>query len=247
MALMNFVDKVGPPVSANWLNSVDLIIQKMSASPGGNISIGAPSSGNTLSLTSIAGQAMLNATDGTITTQLLTTGGQAYIGTTGAFTVNVMTGNTARIATNSSGNVTINAPSSGLPLTVTGLLNSEWMRLVGPTGGSGFLGFNVVAGQVGYILADNSIGTTGYANSMAISSSGGGVAIQLNGTTKVFLAAPTGRALTVADAILISSSVALNNGAGASVGTLTNAPVVGNPSKWIPIVDNGTTRYIPAW
>ena len=46
---------------------------------------------------------------------------------------------------------------------------------------------------------------------------------------------------------LITSSVAMNNGAAAAAGTLGNAPVVGDPTKWIPIVDNGTTRYIPAW
>ena len=39
----------------------------------------------------------------------------------------------------------------------------------------------------------------------------------------------------------------LNNGAGAATGTLTNAPAAGNPTKWIAINDNGTTRYIPAW
>ena len=46
---------------------------------------------------------------------------------------------------------------------------------------------------------------------------------------------------------LIKSSVALSNGAGAAAGTLTNAPTAGNPTKWVPIDDNGTTRYIPAW
>jgi trimeric autotransporter adhesin len=37
------------------------------------------------------------------------------------------------------------------------------------------------------------------------------------------------------------------NGSGASVGTLTNAPSVGNPNFWLPISINGTVRYIPAW
>jgi hypothetical protein len=46
---------------------------------------------------------------------------------------------------------------------------------------------------------------------------------------------------------LIDSDTTLTNGAGASAGTLTNAPAAGNPTKWIPIDDNGTTRYIPAW
>lgn len=46
---------------------------------------------------------------------------------------------------------------------------------------------------------------------------------------------------------LITSTVAFTNGAGAASGTLTNAPTAGNPTKWMPINDNGTTRYIPAW
>ena len=54
-------------------------------------------------------------------------------------------------------------------------------------------------------------------------------------------------AVTVGSTTMVSSSVAFTNGAGASAGTLANAPAAGNPTKWIPVVDNGTTRYIPAW
>lgn len=39
----------------------------------------------------------------------------------------------------------------------------------------------------------------------------------------------------------------LTNGAGASAGTLANAPSVGNPSFWIPVSIAGLTRFIPAW
>jgi hypothetical protein len=46
---------------------------------------------------------------------------------------------------------------------------------------------------------------------------------------------------------LVKSNVNLTNGAGASAGTLTNAPAAGNPTKWIPINDNGTIRKIPSW
>jgi hypothetical protein len=46
---------------------------------------------------------------------------------------------------------------------------------------------------------------------------------------------------------LIGSLTTLNNGAGAGAGTLTNAPTAGDPTKWIAIDDNGTTRYIPTW
>jgi hypothetical protein len=47
--------------------------------------------------------------------------------------------------------------------------------------------------------------------------------------------------------VMMRSSAAFTNGAAAAVGTLNNAPAAGDPTKWIAIDDNGTTRYIPAW
>lgn len=49
------------------------------------------------------------------------------------------------------------------------------------------------------------------------------------------------------DTFLARTRTAFANGAGASAGTLGNAPAAGNPTKWIKIDDNGTTRHIPAW
>lgn len=49
------------------------------------------------------------------------------------------------------------------------------------------------------------------------------------------------------DTTLLHTGTALANGAGASGGTLTNAPAAGNPTKWVKIDDNGTVRHIPAW
>lgn len=46
---------------------------------------------------------------------------------------------------------------------------------------------------------------------------------------------------------LASSLTGFTNNAAAAAGTLTNAPVAGNPTKWIPINDNGTIRNVPAW
>ena len=46
---------------------------------------------------------------------------------------------------------------------------------------------------------------------------------------------------------LLSTTSGLTNGSGGFSGTLTNAPDQGNPSKWIAINDNGTSRYIPTW
>lgn len=48
-------------------------------------------------------------------------------------------------------------------------------------------------------------------------------------------------------AVFHRTGVALTDGAGVGLGTLLTAPTAGNPTKWIGIDDNGTTRYIPAW
>lgn len=74
---------------------------------------------------------------------------------------------------------------------------------------------------------------------------------RFNGANKIILDAAglavlsriTGQDATA----LIASSVTMNNGAAAAIGTLSNAPTAGNPTKWIPINDNGTTRHIPTW
>jgi hypothetical protein len=56
-----------------------------------------------------------------------------------------------------------------------------------------------------------------------------------------------GSDLTNDQAVLLKSSVSLTNGGGALLGTLATSPIAGPPTKWVPIVDNGVTRYIPAW
>jgi hypothetical protein len=49
---------------------------------------------------------------------------------------------------------------------------------------------------------------------------------------------------------LTSAAITLNSissGQAAQTATMTNSPVSGNPSFWIAVRVNGTTRYIPAW
>lgn len=48
-------------------------------------------------------------------------------------------------------------------------------------------------------------------------------------------------------AFLIRAAMALTGGGTGNIPTLTSGPVTGNPSKWLPIDDAGTTRYVPAW
>lgn len=47
--------------------------------------------------------------------------------------------------------------------------------------------------------------------------------------------------------ILLETTAALTDGAAALAATMLNSPVAGDPSKWVAINDNGTTRYIPTW
>jgi hypothetical protein len=46
---------------------------------------------------------------------------------------------------------------------------------------------------------------------------------------------------------LLRTKTSLTGGGTGNVPTLTAGPVTGNPTKWLPYDDNGTTRYIPAW
>ena len=83
--------------------------------------------------------------------------------------------------------------------------------------------------------------------------------LQLTATTATFAGAVTaGGAVTMAawpviandgnaTYILQSAAAITAYTAGASVGTLTNAPSAGDPTKWITINDNGTLRRIPTW
>jgi len=61
------------------------------------------------------------------------------------------------------------------------------------------------------------------------------------------LVTAAGAISTLGGATFHTTSSALTNGAGVGAGTLLTAPAAGNPTKWIGINDNGTTRYIPAW
>lgn len=56
-----------------------------------------------------------------------------------------------------------------------------------------------------------------------------------------------GQLYTNSATFMIRTKTSYTNGAGAGAGTITNAPAAGNPTKWIPVDDNGTTRYVPAW
>jgi hypothetical protein len=104
------------------------------------------------------------------------------------------------------------------------------------SGFGGFIKLQSAGGNQAYVGLDSGInGGTNYGQ-LTLQTVSGNINLQ-----------PTGGLVLVNTTTLIGSSVALTNGAAAQAATLTNGPVAGNPTKWIPISDNGTTRYIPAW
>ena len=46
---------------------------------------------------------------------------------------------------------------------------------------------------------------------------------------------------------ILKTTASTTDGAGFDFGSLGNCPSSGDPSKWLEIDDNGTTRYIPSW
>lgn len=107
------------------------------------------------------------------------------------------------------------------------------------TKGSG----STISNQVGYRCEDLTVGTANYGYQSNVSAGANKWNFYASGTAPNFF----NGGVQIGTTTLMSSTVALSNGSAAGVGTLANAPVSGNPTKWIPINDNGTTRYIPTW
>lgn len=95
----------------------------------------------------------------------------------------------------------------------------------------------------GATIGSNALAVTGTANISGV--------VTINTTTLTggasnLMTLNGGLKTTLATAIL-GSATTITGGATGNVPTLTAGPVTGNPTKWLPYNDNGTTRYIPAW
>lgn len=76
---------------------------------------------------------------------------------------------------------------------------------------------------------------------------GQGYALKINGVDQLRMGnqATSGTGIEMPQGALQLATQ--TSGAGASVGTLTNAPAAGDPNFWLPITINGTIRFVPAW
>lgn len=80
-----------------------------------------------------------------------------------------------------------------------------------------------------------------------ISAADNGTFIKVDDTARQFLINALNGLKITGDTTMIRTGTAWANGAGANAGTLLNSPLAGDPTKWIPVNDNGTVRHIPAW
>jgi hypothetical protein len=187
------------------------------------VTINAPTSGTALTVSGVTGNngtivisaptdnAQIRFTDSTVAAYLgigaFATGSWNF-GTYSAHSSSWYTNNSQRVSINSSGNVTINAPSSGVALQVNGLSTGvDTLRLSASTNSAqGQMSFYVPAGQVGALIWDNSTTLTGIANSVVFGGAAAAVALQtsssirllVNGSGNVTINAPSsGTALQV--------------------------------------------------
>lgn len=106
-----------------------------------------------------------------------------------------------------------------------------------------------LANASGALLLANPTGTvtTHFPQTTEATTAGAGAITTAGGVYAAKKIVTASTITTLGGATFHTTSSALTDGAGASTGTLTNAPAAGNPTKWIGINDNGVTRYIPAW
>lgn len=128
---------------------------------------------------------------------------------------------------------------------ITGGSTSQRYQTVSNTGASLVFG---VENNTGATLT---VGSSAYA---VVLCSVGATALEFGTTNTIRMTISAAGLVTIIGGLklaggttLVSTASALTDGAGAGVGTLTTAPSAGDPTKWIGIDDNGTTRYVPAW
>lgn len=224
-------------------------IERMRIDGAGAVSINSPSSGAALTVNgATGGNIAAIGSSGAAAAILLqdgNVGNQVYQLRSGAVSIGTFdifdsTAVKQRLQLVTGGNFTINAATSGTELTInTNATTGNGLNIVAAStastglsivdGGTGTKKWSVLAGYPvvgGFAIMDSTDNsTTAY--------------LQLSSAGLMTIIAATG--------VLIATATALTNGAGAAAGTLTNAPVAGNPTKWISINDNGTVRRIPAW
>lgn len=153
-------NSVGDLVVSVRHNTADATLSEcMRWSSAGSVTIAAPSSGATLNLTGITGNNLLQMSDGTTTgVVILSTG--TYIGSQSNHSTNILSNNIVRLTAAAAGNLTANAPASGVTLTVSGVSGTHSTKIADSATNSFNAGFlevpqNLQTANYAFVLADS--------------------------------------------------------------------------------------------
>lgn len=220
---------ISQAIVPTWTGTHTFSGNTLSHSIAGKLSIGAPSSGNALTLTSLAGAGGLIINGGSsaslgirlqdpggngvfIDIDTTNTEGSFRVAGTGA-SLGLYTGGAARQSISSTGNVTIAAPSSGVAFSATGIASSFAGRFVAPNSAGVSLGLQV---QAGTNSLDQAFGVE--------NASAGADLFRVQGDGGVIVGAPTGGNQgpgTLNAGNLYVNGVAVATGTGTTTGTFT--------------------------
>ena len=194
----------------------------------GNIGIGAIAGGNTVSGSNniyIGYNAATNHTSGS--KNIIIGASISAPSATGSNQLNI-------------GNIIFGTGVTGTTTTIAGLIG------IACSSPAAQLEVDTVTNSTVGILVKGSVSQT--SDLFQVKNSSGSLLASISNTGSLSAGAATfSGSVTFPGGTLLTTSAALTNGSASFAGTLSNAPVSGNPTKWIPINDNGTTRYIPAW
>jgi hypothetical protein len=149
------------------------------------------------------------------------------------------------------GSLTLTASEAGGLELFTAVDSARALTLLGPGGAA--TGASVRMPDKSNLIINNRIVLSGSGSTFTVGSDAN-YTIQNYGNASVATLSLFGTNVAVNSNLiltkaspLLNTSVSLTDSAAGFTATLTNAPVAGNPTKWIQINDNGTTRSIPTW
>ena len=207
--------------AANTLGFASNSTKWGSVNSTGNWALVAPATGPTITVNAPANARAIDTSDGTSTLDTSTDGSHNwFFGSADAHTLTLQTGGvgTARLAISSSGNVTVNAPSSGVALTVSAVSGTHSTKIADSANNSfnaGFLEipFNGQSGNYTLVLSDS--GKSIY------HASGDGAADTYTIPANSSVAYPTGTVLTFINSDSNSVSIAITTDTMTLCGTTT--------------------------
>lgn len=164
-------------------------VSTITGAAAGNVTIAAPTSGTSLIVNVAAGGNAITSTDGTVSALVAGFGGtQLNIGALSNHALALVTNTSTRVLVAAAGNVTVNAPSSGIAVTINGITGNQALQYTDGTRTGALLVQNVAGNEVQIGSVSNhgfSIFTNGSAR-FAISNVGN-VTINAPGSAKALI------------------------------------------------------------